>query len=236
MKKYCFNCGVELPQQAKFCTNCGQKQLIETSVQPDESVELTPETITSQSVEKVVVPEQTPIEQPEAQSTNQIQQTLGKGSTTNSTTDTLLGLVAKGGMDVGPLMRENAIIERKIELGYSSKSDNFVYVATPIDWSDLITIGGLTGMKSQNYVLSFEEDGLLLMGCIGMMKFNDDNHFIKNSDVTKMDLEKYPITSEWDHMYLEIDNQQLELLVQRPTFSVIKWHRRNFNNVLAYTM
>lgn len=240
MKKYCFNCGVELPQEAKFCTNCGQKQSIGASEQPGDSVELngeaTPKSVASQPVEETEVVEQAQTDQTEAQATNQIQQTLGKGSTTNSTTDTLLGLVAKGGMDVGPLMRERAIINRKIELGYSDNPDNFVYVATPIDWSDLITIGGLTGMKSQHYVMSFETDGILSMGCIGMMKFNDDNHFIKNSDVTKMDLEKYPITNEWDHMYLEINNHQLELLVQRPTFSVIKWHRRNFNNVLAYTM
>ncbi|KRM24219.1 zinc ribbon domain-containing protein [Latilactobacillus graminis] len=244
MQKYCANCGTELSEQAKFCTNCGQKQPTVEEIQraiatkpievQDEQTSTTD--VVADSPEVMVISEQREKDQVNEQDSDQLQQTLSEGNVTSSATDTLLGLVAKDGMDVGPLMRERAIIDRKIELGYSDNPDNFVYVATPIDWSDLITIGGLTGMKSQHYIMSFEADGILLMGCIGMMKFNDDNHFIKNSDVTKMDIEKYPITNEWDHMYLEINNQQLELLVQRPTFSVIKWHRRNFKKVLTYTM
>jgi len=127
-------------------------------------------------------------------------------------------------------------VQKKVELGYSNNPDNFVYTATPLEWKQMLTVGGLTGIASQNYVLSFESEGILLMGCIGLAKFNDDNHFISNEDINKIDLEKAAFGAEWDHMYLDIKGEMVELLVQHPTVSMIKWHRNNFKKNLTYTV
>lgn len=229
--KFCTNCGQQMPDDAKFCPKCGTKQAI-TNIQSSQPMQPMEPPVSSQS-EQSNIQEQS--EQSETVDNGQIQDELGANIDRGSTTKNLVGLAAKN-IPVGPLMSENTVIQKKIELGYSDDPNNFVFAATPINWSDMLTISGLTGMKSQNYILAFEQSGLLLMGCDGLLSFNGDDHFIKNEHVQKIDLENYGVTHDWDHMYLQVDDQIVELLIQRPTFSIIKWHRRNFKNVLVYTM
>ncbi|WP_318765131.1 zinc ribbon domain-containing protein [Lactiplantibacillus carotarum] len=226
--KYCFACGQALPADAKFCTKCGQRQ----------------EALTATTTDPVA---STAVTQPQAQPQSQapspaqsagseaLQDSLSQ-ATGKSMTDVGLGLLTKGVLDAGPLMKSANVIQHKVQLGYSDSATNFVYVATPLEWKDLLTVGGLTGMSSQNYVMCFEPNGILLMGCIGLAKFNEDNHFIENADVDQIDLEKAALGAEWDHMYLVIKGETLELLVQHPTFSLIKWHRNNFKLNLNYTV
>lgn len=213
--KFCTNCGYKMTDDANFCPKCGTKQ---NSLEPEK---------TSPSIDESKG--NTAVSSDEGQLQSELSANVDRGSTTKN----LVGMASKD-VPFGPLANENTVAQEKVRLGYSNDVNNFVFAATPINWSDMVTISGLTGMKSQNYILSFEKSGLLLMGCDGLVKFNGDNHFIKNEDVEKIDLEKY--LSDWDHMYLQIDGDSVELLIQHPTLSLIKWHRRNFKNVLMYTM
>lgn len=212
--KFCTNCGYKMVDDANFCPKCGTKQ---------NSLEHT----------GTVFNEEISQNNTSGGDEGQLQSELSANVDRGSTSKNLIGMVSKD-IPFGPLANENAVAQEKVKLGYSDDVNNFVFAATPINWSDMVTISGLTGMKSQNYILSFEKNGLLLMGCDGLVKFNGDNHFIKNEDIEKIDLEKYP--SDWDHMYLQIDGDNVELLIQHPTLSLIKWHRRNFKNVLMYTI
>ena len=212
--KFCTNCGYKMADDANFCPKCGTKQSFLEREEPMDNIEDS-ENGTTNTDE------------------GQLQSELGANVDRGSTSKNLVGMVSKD-VPFGPLANENTVAKEKVRLGYSDDVNNFVFAATPIDWSDMVTISGLTGMKSQNYILCFEKNGLLLMGCDGLVKFNNDNHFIRNEDVEKIDLQKY--FGDWDHMFLQIDGDTVELLIQHPTFSLIKWHRRNFKNVLMYTM
>jgi len=224
MEKFCFKCGQKLPAQANFCTNCGQKQ---PSISDNASTD---------SVDEVVEPTQPVQAEHTDEEISNLQDDVNKSANNQSAKDIGLGLLTKGVLDVGPLMKTDIVVQKKVELGYSNNPDNFVYTATPLEWKQMLTVGGLTGIASQNYVLSFESEGILLMGCIGLAKFNDDNHFISNEDINKIDLEKAAFGAEWDHMYLDIKGEMVELLVQHPTVSMIKWHRNNFKKNLTYTV
>jgi len=227
MSKFCASCGQKLPDQANFCTHCGQKQApmaaISAAAAPNQSV-------TSQ------VDDQRQSQPVSAPTATNLQAEVSQSAANQSATDIGLGLLTKGVVDVGPLMKTDNVVQQKVKLGYSDDATNFVYTATPLDWNQILTVSGLTGMASQNYVLCFESTGILLMGCIGLAKFNDDNHFIPNEDISKIDLEKASLGAEWDHMYLEVKGEVLELLVQHPASSVTKWHRQNFKKNLTYTV
>lgn len=226
MSKFCIECGQELPDAAKFCSSCGQKQA-QIGQRPAPLAESAPQ---SASGEPTVAASQ------DQNQDQDLQDELSAPTKQQSAKDLGLGILTKGVVDVGPLMKADLVIQHKVELGYSDDPTNFVYTATPIDWSDLLTVSGLVGLTSQNYVMCFEPTGIALLGCIGLAKFNDDNHFIKNEDIESIDLEKAVFGAEWDHMYITVKGEVLELLVQHPTLNIIKWHRNNFKKNLTYTM
>jgi hypothetical protein len=43
------------------------------------------------------------------------------------------------------------------------------------------------------------------------------------------------LLQDWDHMFLTVDGEEIELLIQNHTFSMIPWHRKNAKKVLVYT-
>lgn len=227
--KYCMECGQQIPIAAKFCPNCGAKQATTVTANTVKVPEV--DTVKKDNFDKEA---SKPVDDSSITGSGNIQQELSTEKATNGTTDKVLSVVTKVGVDVGPLMKVDPILAKKAELGYSAKTDNFVYAATPIELKDLLTIKGITGLKSQNYIMCFEDDGILMMGTIGMAKFNDDDHFIKNEQVQDIKLEKR-LLQEWDHMFLTVDDEEIELLIQSPTWSVIPWHRRNAKKVLVYT-
>lgn len=231
MEKFCFACGQKLPQSAKFCTSCGQKQPVIT-----EEPNVVEKASQPSSVQVETEPVQLTADSATAPETSNLQDEVNQSVKNQSAKDVGLGILTKSFLDVGPLMKTANVVQKKVELGYSDDPSNFVYIATPMDWKQILSVGGLTGMASQNYVMSFEPAGILLMGCIGLAKFNDDNHFISNADIDKIDLEKPVFGAEWDHMFLEIKGESLELLVQHPTLSPIIWHRQNFKKNLTYTV
>lgn len=237
---YCINCGEQLPEGAKFCSFCGTKQpeLKSKQVLSDKEERMEDNSARELHNDEQKAKPTGSINSEQEENANEqgsVAEELSKDNSTKSTKDSVLSVVTKGVMDVGPLMKTNRVVEQKVSLGYPNRDDNFVYTATPIEWKDMLTVTGITGLASQNYIMSFEDNGVLLMGCIGLAKFNDDNHFIKSEDIDDMQLEKYTL-GDWDHMYWTVKGEEVELLVQHPTFSIIPWHRKNFNNVLMYTM
>lgn len=141
----------------------------------------------------------------------------------------------------GPLTKDAAVVEHKVSLGYSNRMDNYVLASTPISWSEILTtLRGLLGLRSKTYIMAFEDGGVLLMGALGMQKFTGDDVFIESSRISDIQLEHYPL-APWDHMFLTIDGEVLELLVAtrsaygKAMWFSIPWHLRNAPKMLKYT-
>lgn len=266
--KYCINCGKQLPAEAKFCVFCGaQQHSLEAPLAPSESAASAPGSVMQTNQEPVQSTAQTAQTPPYTNTANQApihpspvspaqnQELSGPGQIQQPAPTDIAGRVAadnqnksigdmvKSQVMVGPLSKDAAIVQHKVELGYPARNDNFVLAGTPIEWKDIFTsLRGFTGMKSKNYIMSFEDGGVLLMGCTGLVSFNGDDILIESSRIGGIELEKYPL-ADWDHMYMTVDDQQIEFLIASisPISGKMKWilpapwHVRNAPKLLHYT-
>ncbi|MHA3067270.1 zinc ribbon domain-containing protein [Lacticaseibacillus saniviri] len=232
--KFCVNCGAEIPQDAKFCPKCGFKQPVLVDEQGKDSQEVNNE-------KQIPVAEEHPStalgEKPSNENSDEsVAEHVVADNVGKSAKDMLQSQIL-----VGPLTKDAAVVEHKVALGYSDRTDNYVFAGTPINLSEIVTsLRGFLGLKSKNYIMAFEDGGILLMGCLGMQKFTGDDIFIESSRISNMRLENFPL-AQWDHMYLTVDDKELELLIAsiaiygRAMWFMIPWHNRNAKKLLKYS-
>jgi|GEM_PF-4370853 len=223
--KFCINCGAEIPEDAKFCPKCGFKQPAVENIEANNVQSLSEQD--ASAVEEKVPSE----DDNESVAGRVMADNVGKSAKD----------MVQSQIYIGPLTKNTAIVEHKVALGYSDRSDNYVFAGTPIHLSEIVTsLRGLLGLKSKNYVMAFEDGGILLMGCLGMQRFTGDDIFIESNRISDMRLENFPL-AQWDHMYLTVDNQGLELLIAsiavygKAMWFMIPWHNRNAKKLLKYS-
>ncbi|WP_261807348.1 zinc ribbon domain-containing protein [Lapidilactobacillus luobeiensis] len=255
--KFCIHCGQQLPETAKFCPNCGTEQ--PRSTEDDQEKNANDLELRQDPQEREITVDQSEEQQLDRNTQNQMgasaasQSSMAadseRTSSENDVSDHLqkdtLGGSAKdviaGQVYVGPLTKDAAVVAHKTELGYSQRTDNYVLAATPISLSEMLTtFRGILGLRSKNYIMCFEDQGILLMGTVGMQRFTGDDILIESNRISNIELEKYPLNA-WDHMFLTVDGEVLELLVatsasySKMTWFMVPWHPRNAKKMLQYT-
>ncbi|MFT8994673.1 zinc ribbon domain-containing protein [Lentilactobacillus hilgardii] len=156
--KFCMNCGKKIDRLANFCQYCGHPQAVPNDAGSSEI---------SNGVKG---------------SNKATSDTISTGQDVSDSS------ISKRASDVNPasfgncLNLDNMNAYRK-QLGFTG-TDNICVYGYFFSTVATIALGALVGLASKYYIISFEHDGILLMGMGVTQHFNGKNSFVNFSDVS----------------------------------------------------
>lgn len=161
--KFCANCGKKINKSANFCQYCGYQQTV--------SNETNRNAVNEAKVSHKNVSEQASIDQGSDRSITEMASKIDPTRFGNG-------------------LKLDNINAYRNRLGFNS-TDNICVYGYFFRTAALIALGGLVGFASKYYIISFEHDGVLLLGLGITERFNGKNSFINFSDISSIKLSSF---------------------------------------------
>ncbi|WP_261810604.1 zinc ribbon domain-containing protein [Levilactobacillus humaensis] len=181
-QKFCFSCGQKMPASASFCPNCGQRQ-----PQFQAAVPATPAAVITPTVP---VPPVTPAPVQSAPT------------------------AAPQAIDLknfGKALDIDAVNRYRQALGYTSPDNLIIWAQHLPDMKMYLLLGAFSYLTSKQYMISFEDDGILFLG-FGLTYFDGKNAFINFNDVKKLSFKNIGIAY---HLTVATQDSKMKVQVNR---------------------